>query len=440
MVKGKHLKQTRILLILINFIAVLYNASLYLFATHYIVLHHRSHALLERLDVIPGNPVQLYVMAVAAASILCLAILAREYIPQFTEMGDSFIVVELLLMIAILVILHDSYNGVILLVFMDIIYHAQDNKHWPLLMIAGFASLLFSNYGVLSQVIDFPSLDIYLAFYPHRSATMLSFFRYFFESFNIVLFIVFLITYLMDSLEEKQHLQQEMQMVNQVNSELKNYVALSEKIAEDRERKRIAREIHDTLGHALTGIAAGVDACIVLIDVSPERAKTQLIAVSKVVREGIGDVRRSLNKLRPGALENKSLKAGLTQMIKEYEELSKVKIDLYYEWNHVDLDNTKEDVLFRVIQESITNSVRHGHARHIEINMFVEKDHYTIIIQDDGMGCEHIVYGYGLTQMKERLAIIGAKVEFMNINGFRTLVEIPKLKGEDEDDESHDRR
>ena len=65
----------------------------------------------------------------------------------------------------------------------------------------------------------------------------------------------------------------------------------------------IAREIHDTIGHALTGISAGIDAVTVLIDLDPEHAKKQLSSVSNVVREGIVDVRRSLNKMRPGALE-----------------------------------------------------------------------------------------------------------------------------------------
>ena len=82
-------------------------------------------------------------------------------------------------------------------------------------------------------------------------------------------------------------------------------------IAEDRERKRIAREIHDTLGHALTGISAGLDAVGVLIDIDPNRAKEQVKNVSEVVREGIQDVRGSLNRLRPGALEGRTLKYAL---------------------------------------------------------------------------------------------------------------------------------
>ena len=74
---------------------------------------------------------------------------------------------------------------------------------------------------------------------------------------------------------------------------------LPKKIGENNERKRLAREIHDTLGHALTGIAAGVDACIAMIDQNPKATKAQLQVISKVVRQGIKDVRNSLNKLRP---------------------------------------------------------------------------------------------------------------------------------------------
>ena len=96
---------------------------------------------------------------------------------------------------------------------------------------------------------------------------------------------------------------------------------MSEKIAEDKERKRLAREIHDTLGHALTGIAAGVDACIAMIDINPEATKKQLMVISKVVRQGIVDVRNSLNKLRPGALEQHGFKGAIENMIEDMDKI-----------------------------------------------------------------------------------------------------------------------
>jgi len=127
----------------------------------------------------------------------------------------------------------------------------------------------------------------------------------------------------------------------------------SEKIAEDRERKRIAREIHDTLGHALTGISAGIDAVKVLVDIDTNRAKEQLNNVSVVVRDGIRDVRGSLNKMRPGALENNTLKEALIKIIREYEAISNLEIHLRYEWDNIDLDIAKEGSGILLINEDV---------------------------------------------------------------------------------------
>ncbi|MCB6567357.1 hypothetical protein LI169_20100, partial [Desulfovibrio desulfuricans] len=81
---------------------------------------------------------------------------------------------------------------------------------------------------------------------------------------------------------------------------------------------------------------------------------------SEVVREGIQDARCSLNRLRPGALEGRTLKDALEKMIREYQTLSNLQVDLHYEWVDVDMDVMIEDTIFRVIQESMTNAVRHG--------------------------------------------------------------------------------
>ena len=218
-------------------------------------------------------------------------------------------------------------------------------------------------------------------------------------------------------------------MLSRVNTELNHYISLSEKIAEDRERKRIAREIHDTLGHALTGISAGIDAVSVLIDVHPIRAKEQLKNVSNAVREGIKDVRGSLQRLRPGALQNNGLKDALILMISEYESLSKLSVDLKYEWGNIDLDVMQEDTIFRIIQESMTNSVRHGHASKMSIH-FMSEDNNIIVLQDNGIGFDDLQIGYGLKQMRERVSILGGSIHFENREGFYTKIVFPKIGGE----------
>lgn len=149
--------------------------------------------------------------------------------------------------------------------------------------------------------------------------------------------MISLLFYILSAITERHRIEEELRMAFQANRELNSYLALSEKIAEDRERKRIAREIHDTLGHALTGISAGIDAVKVLVDIDTNRAKEQLNNVSVVVRDGIRDVRGSLNKMRPGALENNTLKEALIKIIREYEAISNLEIHLLYKWDNIDL-------------------------------------------------------------------------------------------------------
>ncbi|NYS49269.1 histidine kinase [Streptococcus danieliae] len=115
----------------------------------------------------------------------------------------------------------------------------------------GLSLLLLTDYNLLSLFVASPSLGTYIRFCPSSLQVLLLF--------------------------------------------GKNFPTLSEKIAEDRERKRIAREIHDTLGHALTGISAGLAAVRVLVDRDRIRAKEQLDNISVVVRDGIRDVRASLH-------------------------------------------------------------------------------------------------------------------------------------------------
>lgn len=219
-------------------------------------------------------------------------------------------------------------------------------------------------------------------------------------------------------------------MVSRVNQELKDYAAITEKIGESNERKRLAREIHDTLGHALTGIAAGIDACIAIVENNPQATKNQLEIISKVVRQGIGDVRNSLNKLRPGALEEHGFKGAIEKMISEFSGVSDLKINLDYRLDNVDFENTKEDIFFRIIQESITNGLRHGGASIIDIALYKEKESVILKIQDNGIGCKEINYGFGLKQMQERVAMINGQVHFDGTNGFLTVVKIPMQRGE----------
>ncbi|MBZ2124433.1 sensor histidine kinase [Streptococcus sp. 27098_8_75] len=431
----KSIFYSKIALMVINLVAIVYNASIYLFATNYVAAKGFSHSLLERLDAIPGSPSLIFWVSISLYACLLLVMYYRERHPNQLSVYDKATIIEILLMLVIFSVLHSSYNGLILLVFADIFYGSKefnaskDKKYWFSFIILSFGMLLLSNYDLMSLFIKLPSLDTYIRFYPESVRLLLLFGKNFLYSLNIVVFMISLLFYILSAITERHRIEEELRMASQANRELNSYLALSEKIAEDRERKRIAREIHDTLGHALTGISAGIDAVKVLVDIDTNRAKEQLNNVSVVVRDGIRDVRGSLNKMRPGALENNTLKEALIKIIREYEAISNLEIHLRYEWDNIDLDIAKEDIVFRVIQESITNSVRHGHAKTIWIELLEEEEAYVMTIQDDGIGFDELHYGYGLKQMQERLMIIGGSVRFENRDGFYTHIEIPKIGG-----------
>lgn len=428
----RHVTLLRKGLTILNFIVVLYNASIFLLASKYISNNGFSGSFLNSLSYMPTSPQRIFFYSLLWFGLLSIII---HYRNKDTSSGLNTVLAyaEIILMIILIIELKGSYNGIILLVFADIVFNNKKIKHSFVLLLLCFSLLLVSDFSVLAKLINMPSIESYINFFPTVLKSIILLFRTIMTSLNIVIFIAFLVAFLLVQQKEKKHVSQELEMISQVNTELRNYAALTEKIGEDNERKRISREIHDTLGHALTGIAAGVDACIALIDIDTDKTKKQLNIVSQVVRQGIKDVRRSLYKLRPGALEDRTLKDGLIKMIEEFQSVSNIKIDLYYEWDRLDLENTKEDIIFRIIQESITNALRHGHATEVEVQMYVEQEHYVIVIQDNGTGCSEIKEGYGLKQMKERVAIINGNIVFSSDDGFRTMIEIPKNRGEEND-------
>ncbi|WEM59911.1 sensor histidine kinase [Streptococcus parauberis] len=386
--KSKYIKVSKFLLLFINFVAVIFYSLVYKFSTEYITIQGNSRSLLEELTTLNTNPTVILYLSLFLFFVLVLLIFYRDYIKPQNDIQilDIWIICEL---------------------------------------IVSFGLLLITDNSVLSTFVRLPDINVYISYLPYYLRISLIFVKNFINSLNITVFITSLISYIIYSITEKHKLEEEFRMVSRVNGELNDYIAITEKVAVDRERKRISREIHDTLGHALTGISAGIDAVKVLIEIDSNKAKSQLNIVSDVVREGIVDVRRSLNKLRPDALEGRTLEDALNKIIREFEGVSNIKIKLNYNWTTADLSVAVEDIIFRIIQESITNSLRHGHASEVIIDMVEDAD-YMMFIKDNGIGAEEIVYGYGLMQMQERLAIIGGEITFNTKNGFETVIRIPK--------------
>lgn len=431
MLKSISLKRIRTFMMSWNFFMITCYAMIFMFSTNYIIANNLSRDFLSSLNYIPENPGLIFFETLILFSCVIVLMNFFDYrVKEYPFENLLFLSIETILGFFIMKSLYFSYNGIIYLIFCDALFRFKENKYIKWLTIPLSLLLIISNYDFFNTLFPLVNADAYFEVYTSTTRGLLQVGINFLDIINLLFFIIFLMIYIANEVQENERMTQELIMVHQVNHELENYAAVSEKIAEDKERKRLAREIHDTLGHALTGIAAGVDACIAMIDINPEATKKQLMVISKVVRQGIVDVRNSLNKLRPGALEQHGFKGAIENMIEEFTSVSDLTISLDYRLDKVDFENTKEDILFRVIQESVTNAVRHGDATHIDISLYIEDNSLYLKIQDNGQGCEEIHYGFGLKQMKERLGMINGKVAYDGHHGFLTIVTIPLQEGE----------
>ncbi|WP_305208701.1 sensor histidine kinase [Faecalibaculum rodentium] len=419
------MKRIRQAMTALSFLLVLYTAGVMLAGSLHIVESGESSSFLQSIPHAPSSPWMVFWLSFILCSLLSWLILNTV---QGSKSGILLCAgFKTLLACIIIWNVNLSCRPLLLLVFSDVLYTMRGFQARYMVGIGSILTglyLLFS-YEVITPMIPMVSTGAYFSVFEHSTASLL-------ESATLVLFIAFMCEFLIDLHQEKENIAQELNMMNRVNEDLRHYAQMTEQIAESRERKRLAREIHDTLGHALTGIAAGIDATLVIMDKNPEMAKSQLHLVRQVVSEGIGDVRASLQKLRPGALEQRGLKGALEKMIREFESVTAMTIDLDYQADSLDVDKAKEDVCFRLVQESITNARRHRAATHAAVRFAVDGDWLVITVRDNGRGLPQktITYGYGLTQMEENVSSLHGTLLFDGSDGFLTEARIPLTKGE----------
>jgi len=204
--------------------------------------------------------------------------------------------------------------------------------------------------------------------------------------------------------------------------------SVAQKLSLEQERIRLAREIHDTLAHTLTTLIVQLEACKKLSSVDPSRLQTELEKAQELSRSGFNDIKHSIKALRPQVMEEKSFFDSIIYIINETMKNTNINITLN---NLISKDirfsSQIEIALFRVIQESITNAIRHGQASDIEIDIEEDNNMLKLQIVDNGSGSTDIKKGYGMQGMEERIEGLNGSVEFSSYRGkgFKTIVSIP---------------
>ena len=168
---------------------------------------------------------------------------------------------------------------------------------------------------------------------------------------------------------------------------------------------------------------------MVTLETAPEFTRQQLARIRDTAQKGITDVRRSMKKLRPDAMEKLPFQEAIAGMTHDYAAASGMDIVLDVQQWPSNLREDQEDVIYRVLQESLTNAHRHGQARHVRITISETAGILGIRIADDGTGCVEVTPGFGLRHMQERLCLLHGTVAYQSADGFTVDVAIPLSGG-----------
>jgi PAS domain S-box-containing protein len=196
--------------------------------------------------------------------------------------------------------------------------------------------------------------------------------------------------------------------------------------AQEDERRRIAREMHDQFGEQLTALALSIaslkQACADQPDLS-----AKVDALDRVAKQLDHDVDQLVWQLRPTALDDLGLRAALANYIQNWSHRSNIPAQLHTSGLMDDrLPSEVESALYRIAQEALTNVAKHARAEHVEIILERRSDHVLLIVEDDGIGFEaggrDTGEGFGLMGMQERAALVGASLQIESATGQGTTI------------------
>lgn len=240
--------------------------------------------------------------------------------------------------------------------------------------------------------------------------------------------------------------------VLKIQKQISDQAKLSQKLANEKaedqenriqeiisqERNRLARELHDSVSQQLFAASMLMSAINETVSLPTEREKKQLKMVEEMIHQSQLEMRALLLHLRPVALKGKTLQEGIEELLIELSQ--KVTMQINWKVEDFPLDKGVEDHLFRILQESVSNTLRHSKSTQLEV-LLIQRDGLIILrVVDDGIGFDvegEKAGSYGMQNMYERAVEIGGTIKIISVKnkGTRLEVKVPMMmeKGEEND-------
>jgi two-component system, sensor histidine kinase and response regulator len=201
-----------------------------------------------------------------------------------------------------------------------------------------------------------------------------------------------------------------------------------EEMATLEERNRIAREIHDALGHSLTALNVQLQAAASLLRSDPTQAQSFLTQAQRLGMTAMQEVRQSVKALRSDEQPELSLEAAIAILTEEFRQVTGITPIVHLHLSQ-SLPASISRTLYRIVQESLTNISKYAQATQVQIEMTTSDDRIALRIQDNGQGfsCEQKMTGFGLQGMQERIAALNGTFDLATESGAgcRINVDIP---------------
>lgn len=248
-------------------------------------------------------------------------------------------------------------------------------------------------------------------------------------NFIITYILVFAIRY---QILQREKVQQTAKELLEKTDELERAYCKLQELYEDqeeiillKERNRISGEIHDTVGHRLTTAIVQLEASKRLMDKDTEKSMEKLGIAQNQVREGLQDIRRAVKAMKEGesilSFQDR-VKAFIDEVAKNNDIVIEREID-----SLPTLDSKLENVLFRGIQEGITNGLRHGKSSWFSLKIYVKDKEVNMVIKDRGVGCKNFKFGFGLNNMERKIKELNGtlKLSLQDGQGTSLWIRIP---------------
>jgi signal transduction histidine kinase len=226
----------------------------------------------------------------------------------------------------------------------------------------------------------------------------------------VIMFLAMFAQMRLNEQQARERAERLMGELEEANAQLVAYATQAEELAMTQERNRLAREIHDNLGHTLTIVNVQIEAAKAVMDSDPDRALDAMNKAQELAKKGLTDVRESVAALRESPVSKRPLSEAIVALVQEAQSAG-IVTEFKVTGEPQVLEHKVALALYRAAQEGLTNVRRHARASRVDVLLDFQPAEVRLEVRDNGVGAVETSGGFGLLGIRERMQLLGGSLE-----------------------------